>query len=119
MYASESSPVYTCDYYNISSSSTEILPVVDYGGYSIDPPQKVWDSSISQAKQRLSVTVPTDVLRNSSSGNQIEFYIFGVYNNYPTDAEADGRYAVYSSKMVIDVQCGGESIYVDSTSYHL
>ena len=62
--------------------------------------------------------LPTDTLRNSTFGNQIKFYIFGSYNNNPTDNNfADGRFAVFSSQMTIDVKCGGEILNVRTTDY--
>jgi hypothetical protein len=44
----------------------------------------------------LRIKFPTNELRNSTAGNQIEFYIYGSYNNNPSDNSADGRYAAWS-----------------------
>ena len=35
---SQNSPIITCDLYNISSSNTRLVPIVDFNGYSIQPP---------------------------------------------------------------------------------
>ena len=94
-----------------------MLPIKNYNGYSIDPPVTFW--SATENKWKLKVTVPTDVLRNSTAGNQIQFYIWSVYNNYPSDAEADARYAAFSEKMVIDVKCGSETVSITKKEYIL
>ena len=106
-----------CDLYNISSSNTEIVPIVDYNGYSIDPPISFYNSD--ESKWKLKVTVPTDILRNSTAGNLIEFYIWSVYNNNWLDPEADGRYAIFSDKMVMNVACGSEKVSVVKSDYIL
>ena len=100
------SPIITCDLYNISSQNTRLVPIVDFNGYSIEPPTQFYSST--ESKWKLKVKVPTDTLRNATAGNLIEFYIWSVYNNFPSDAEADGRYAVFSEKMQIAIACGSE-----------
>jgi len=84
-------------------------------GYSIDPPTFFNDPSTGN--QRLKVTVPTDILRNASAGNQIKFYIYGAYNNDATEVLADGRYAAFSQEMVIDIVCGSETVVINKF-YH-
>ena len=73
--------------YNISSSNTELVPIVDFNGYSIEPPEQIYSSTDGEWK--LKVLIPTDTLRNTTAGNLIEFYIWSVYNNFPSDTEAD------------------------------
>mmetsp|Transcript_14973 Transcript_14973/g.23177 ORF Transcript_14973/g.23177 Transcript_14973/m.23177 type:complete len:89 (+) Transcript_14973:3767-4033(+) len=57
---------YTCQYYNISSSNTAIVPVTNQNGYSLDPPSIV---DIGSGVEKLRVRVPTDTLRNATYGN--------------------------------------------------
>lgn len=105
-YGTRSGTVSTCQYYNISSSNTEIKPVSG-NGYEIKELLRVYPGTSSE---RFRVKIPTDTLRNATAGNQIEFYVYGSYNNNPNDNSADGRYAAWSQKMVIDVVCGLERV---------
>ena len=73
---------------------------------------RVWDTTSN--KWMLSILVPTDTLRNATSGNQVKFYIYGAYNNNPGDSHlANGQYGVFSPQMTIDIRCGGEAVHVD------
>jgi hypothetical protein len=100
----------TCTKYNISSSNADIVPIVNYNGYSIAAPEQFY--SAAHGKWKLKVTVPTGILRNATAGNQVEFYIWSVYNNNPSDAMADARYATFSQKMVFSVTCGKEKLSI-------
>ena len=82
-----------CLYYNLSSSSSAIVPVIQPNDYSLTGP--MWAPPGSPCGQ-LSVRVPTDVLRNATASNQIWFYVYGAYNNNPSKPEADGRWAAFS-----------------------
>ena len=108
-----STPIYTCKYYNISSSNSEFKPV-NQSGYQIDVPELI---NVGTSYEKLRIKFPTSELRNASAGNQIEFYIYGSYNNNPLDNSADGRYAAWSQKMKIDIVCGQEKLLMDGKDF--
>lgn len=104
--ASFTSNTTTCNYYNISSSNTEIVPIVNYNNsYTLEFDEmrhSYWDADmyvdaagnfvypVHPHRYRHYIKIDTTQLRNISSGTAYEFYIYAAYNNDATDAASTG-----------------------------